>query len=154
MSSPVIQAEMTGGFQFYTWTGPLNRPKPIADVFHRLGATNNSAASSGGLGGGAFEPIGGGSGQNRMPRSGVQIVDYRAETSRVQAHMFFERIYDADAAVRGLYNTIGTNQRLRINGYNSEVDVLVIDIVADAPRAGVGCCSVLQTVTLVLEALN
>jgi hypothetical protein len=145
---------MTGGFQFYTWTGPLNRPKPIADVFHRLGATNNAASSSGGLGGGVFEPVGGSNGQNRMPRSGVQIVDYRAETSRVQAHMFFERQADADQAVRGLYNTIGTHQRLRINGYDSEVDVLVIDIVAEAPRAGSGCCSVLQTVTLVLEALN
>ncbi len=150
MSSPVIQAEMTGGFQFYTWTGPLNRPKPIADVFHRLGATNNQTYGAGDI----FAPIGGGSGQNRMPRSGAQIVDYRAETSRVQAHMFFERIYDAELAVKGLYNTIGTNQRLRINGYNSEVDVLVIDIIADAPRAGSGCCSVLQTVTLVLEALN
>ncbi len=149
MSSPAIQAEMTGGFQFYTWTGPLNRPKPIADNFHRLGATNNPTSS-----GGAFGTIGGSSGQNRMPRSGVQIVDYRAETSRVQAHMFFERQYDADQAVRGLYDTIGTKQRLRINGYNSEVDVLVIDIVADAPRAGSGCCSVLQAVTLVLEALN
>ena len=154
MSSPVIQAEMTGGFQFYTWTGPLNRPKPIADVFHRLGATNN-AARHGGAFGSVFDPIGGGAGaQNRMPRSGVQVVDYRAETSRCQAHMFFERFYDADNAVRGLYNTIGTKQTLRINGYNENVDVLVIDIVADAPRAGSGCCSVLQTVTLVLEALN
>ena len=151
MSSPVIQAEMTGGFQFYTWTGPLNRPKPVADVFHRLGATNNAASSSGG---GAFDPIGGGSGQNRMARSGIQIVDYRAETSRIQAHMFFERFFDAEQSVRNLQNTIGTRQRLRINGYNSEVDVLVIDIIADAPRAGAGCCSVLQTVTLVLEALN
>jgi len=150
MSSSAIQAEMTGGFQFYTWTGPLNRPKPIADVFHRLGATNNQA-----YGGGAFAPIGGGpSGQNRMPRSGVQVVDYRAETSRCQAHMFFERFYDADNAVRGLYNTIGTKQTLRINGIDANVEVLVIDIVAEAPRAGSGCCSVLQTVTLVLEALN
>jgi hypothetical protein len=149
MSSPAIQAEMTGGFQFYTWTGPLNRPKPIADVFHRLGATNNQT-----YGGGAFAPVGGTSGQNRMPRSGVQVVDYRAETSRCQAHMFFERFYDADNAVRGLYNTIGTKQTLRINGLDANVDVLVIDIVADAPRAGSGCCSVLQTVTLVLEALN
>jgi len=144
---------MTGGFQFYTWTGPLNRPKPIADVFHRLGATNN-AARNGGAWGGVSEPIGGASGQNRMPRSGVQVVDYRAETSRCQAHMFFERFYDAGNAVRGLYNTIGTKQTLRINGIDANVDVLVIDIVADAPRAGSGCCSVLQTVTLVLEALN
>ncbi len=150
MSSPVIQAEMTGGFQFYTWTGPLNRPKPIADVFHRLGATNNQTYGSGDI----FAPISGASGQNRMPRSGVQIIDYRAETSRVQAHMFFERIYDAELAIRGLYNTIGTSQRIRLKDYSEEIAVLVIDVVADSPRVGSGCCSVLQAVTLVLEALN
>jgi hypothetical protein len=140
---------MTGGFRFYTWTGPLNRPKPVAEAFHRLGAGQDSTA-----GGGVFSPLGGVNGMSRMARSGVQVVDYRAEPSRCQAHLFLETLDEAEYFVRALHNTIGTHQRIRLRDRSEEIDVLVLDIIAAAPRSGRGCCSVLQEIILVLEALN